>query len=201
MKEAHVIPLPDRLLERCRQGDDAAWTLLYRRHAGTVQRFLRRILGPQGDVEDLVQDVFAEMVRCLPGYRGDSALTSWIYGIASNVAHRHVGIEVRWRRRRVAWGVWMEARADEVPDGACGVDARRTLRALGEALGDLNLGDRAVWVLREWEGLDTEDVAEALEIPPGTVRSRLCRARRHVADALARRGLPVAQGPGEEGTG
>jgi RNA polymerase sigma-70 factor, ECF subfamily len=199
VREGAAPVVMDLLVERCRRGDAVAWTALYRRHAGTVDRFLRRVLGPQGDVEDLVQEVFTQVVKSLPGFRDESSLTTWLYGIASHVAHRHVGLEIRWRRRCVAWGEWMAGCASTVPDGAGGADARRAIRAVGETLGSLPLKDREVWVLREWEGLSTDEVAESLAIPEGTVRSRLHRARREIADALVRRGIVLDVGPRSEG--
>ncbi len=147
-------------------------------------RFLHRILGPDRDIEDLVQQAFAEMLTSIDTYRGEAGFTTWMYGIASHVAHRHIGLEVRWRHRREEWAEWLASGGSDGPDTQATSEARETLRRLGEALASLGLRERETWVLRVWEGLSTEEVAVALNIPPGTVMSRLFRARKAILEAL-----------------
>jgi RNA polymerase sigma-70 factor (ECF subfamily) len=182
-REAGVSSL---LVERCRRGDRAAWVALYRQHSRMVALFLQRLLGPTDDVEDLVQQVFCELFTSLRSFRGESSLGTWIYGICSHVAHRHVRFQVQWRRRRQAYGDWLAASGgDRTTDASCGSDARDALRRLGQALARMDLNHREVWIMREWEGLASEEVATALGIPVGTVRSRLFRARADILEATA----------------
>jgi RNA polymerase sigma-70 factor (ECF subfamily) len=180
------------LLDACREGDRAAWTRLYRQQAPVISRFLQRLLGPERDLEDLVQQVFVEFFSSLDRFRGEGSLATWLYGIATHVAVRHRRFEFRWRRRRTAYGDWLAGQAVAGPDPAAGAEARAFLACVGETLGRLDVRQRSVWVLREWEGLSTEETATALGIPEGTVRFRLCMARRALSRALAEAGLEAA---------
>ena len=171
---------------RCRAGDEAAWTELYLAHGRRVSRFLRRILGDTPDLEDLVQQVFLALLTGLEAYRGEARFGTWVLGIASHVAEGHLRRQFRWRRRQVAWQQWADAAGDRSPDPGEGVEAREILAATFRAVADMDLPHRTVWVMCEVEGLDGREVAVALGIPAGTVRSRLFRARRDVATALCR---------------
>lgn len=177
------------LVERCRAGDRGAWERLYRATAPTVGLFLQRLLGPTRDLDDLVQQVFVELFSSLHRYRGDGSLATWLYGIATNVAGRHLRFEFRRRRRAAAYAEWLESQAVSTPDPAAGAQARAVLRCVARVVTGLEVGQRAVYVMREWEGLSTSETAVALGVPEGTVRWRLCMARRAIADALAEDGL------------
>jgi RNA polymerase sigma-70 factor, ECF subfamily len=187
---AEVVPVDPvlRLVRRCQAGEPAAWTELYRQEGPRVARFLRRLLGPSRDTDDIVQQVFVEVFAALPSFRGDARLSTWIYGIAANVARKKLRSE-RYRKRYLAALVDELASdaADERGGGApddC-VAAREELDRLAAAVDALPVKLRLVWVLRVLEELPTEDVAAALDIPIGTVRSRLHLARRQVDAALA----------------
>ena len=196
------------LLDRCRAGDRSAWAEAYREHAPRVAVFLRRLLVPERDIEDLVQQVFATFFTTLPRYRGDGRLSTWLLGIAAHVATQRRRVEFRWWRRREAMANVPDEGASRDADPARTEWARRALRCLRETLDSLPLPQRTIWVLREWEGLDTLEVAHALGLPSGTVRSRLCRARTAILEALRRAGfeeitpvvsLHAANGSGNEG--
>lgn len=190
---------PDhRLAARCREGDGAAWEALYRRFARPISVYLRRLIGPVPDIEDLVQEVFVVVFRSLDQFRGDSSLSGWIYGIATHVAQRHQRWRFRWWRRGRDLAAWMETFAPRDPDVADGHPARASLAVLGEVLEGMGHRQRAVWVLREFEGLSTEEVAASLSIPAGTVRSRLFQARQSIQAALAAAGLDGAGVGGQE---
>lgn len=174
---------PDDLIARYRAGDEAAWADVYRACAPTIALFLRRLLGPVRDLDDLVQQVFVIALSSAGGYRGDSRMSTWLYGIATHVAAKHQRREFRWRRRREAWSDWL-ASADPAPDAVEAAEARALLRIVAGVLDRLDFRHRTVWVLRELEDLSTDQVAVALDIPVGTVRSRLFAARREVLAAL-----------------
>lgn len=174
------------LLERCRCRDEAAWAELYREYAPRVQRFLRVTTGANGDVEELVQRVFVELLGSIGRFRGDSALSTFLFRIASRVASRAARTERRHRRRSEAWG-WgfVVTRGSSVPAPDVRVEARDHLGLLASAALELPIKLRLVWVMRELEGLATEEVSTALGIPVATVRTRHFRARKQVLNAVA----------------
>ncbi len=98
--DAEVVPVDPvlRLVQRCRAGDPAAWTELYRQEGPRVARFLRRLLGPTRDTDDAVQQVFVELFASLARFRGEARLSTWLYSIASNVARKRLRGE-RYRKR------------------------------------------------------------------------------------------------------
>jgi RNA polymerase sigma-70 factor (ECF subfamily) len=174
------------LVSRCQGGDEAAWAELYRQESPRVARFLRRFLGPHRETDDAIQQVFVELFTSLPRFRGDARPTTWIFRIAANVALNRLRSERRRDRRAAALLDWLlgapGVTAGPGPDAE--VAARQELRQLAAAVDVLPVGHRLVWLLREVEELSTEEVAAALELEPGTVRSRLHHARRKVMARL-----------------
>jgi RNA polymerase sigma-70 factor (ECF subfamily) len=156
---------------------------IFDRHAPHIQRYLARRLGRQS-ADDLVAETFLIAFDKRSRYqlaRHDAR--PWLYGIATNLVGRHRREEVREYRLRnaVAPAPDTDGHADVV---AARVTAQAMHRLLAAALADLNDGDRDVLLLIAWEGLAYEEVAHALAIPVGTVRSRLNRGRRLVRAAL-----------------
>lgn len=115
----------------------------------------------------------------------------WLYGIATNLARQHQRAEIREYRLRASVGVEPDpvGHADQV---AAQVTAQATRRMLAAALAGLGTGDREVLLLIAWEDLSYDETARALDIPIGTVRSRLSRARRQLRAALTKE--PVNHG-------
>lgn len=156
---------------------------IFDRHAPHIQRYLARRLGRQ-----IADDLVAETFLVAFGKRGRYDLARpnarpWLYGIATNLVSQHHRDEVREYRLRAAI----------VPDPhpvshddrvATRVSAQARHRELAAALSNLTPGDRDVLLLIAWEGLSYEEVALALTIPVGTVRSRLNRARQQVRATL-----------------
>lgn len=175
---------PRALVRRCQAGDEAAWAELYRGYAPLVARFVGRMVGPRGPVEDLVQSVFVQALRSIRDFRGDARVTTWLYGVAQRVTCKHLREDGRRRRRD---GRWLEGQtsAGDSPEPA--MLARESLATIEAAVLSLPDAQRVVWVMRELEGLSTEEVGDALGLPQGTVRSRLFAARRAVLEALERR--------------
>lgn len=156
---------------------------IFDRHAPHIQRYLARRLGQQA-ADDLVAETF--LVAFDKRARYDLARPNarpWLYGIATNLIGQHHRAEVREYRLRnlVARQPDLDGHADRV---AAKVTAQAMHATLAGALTELNQGDRDVLLLIAWEGLAYEEVAQALAIPVGTVRSRLNRARRQVRAAL-----------------
>jgi RNA polymerase sigma factor (sigma-70 family) len=158
---------------------------LFDRHFGVIHGYLERRLGP-GLADDLAADVFSLAFESRERFRPvHASARSWLYGIASNHLLRHRRSELR-RLRALARLEAMRIDAQgEVESADERLDAASLRRPLFEALARLEARDRDVLLLVAWEGLSYEEVSGALEIPVGTVRSRLNRARKAVRTALA----------------
>jgi RNA polymerase sigma-70 factor (ECF subfamily) len=153
---------------------------LFEAHAGDLHRYLGRLVGAAAD--DLVADTFVAAIRGRAGFdaaRGSAR--AWLFGIATNLARNHL----RRRRRedaataRLRDAVLAESHENRVVDR---VDAQLRARQLAVAIAGLSAADRDVLLLTSWAGLDTNEIAEALGIPAGTVRSRLHRVRRQLRE-------------------
>lgn len=163
--------------------DPEGFAEIFDRHGPAIQRYLARRVG--ADVaDDLTAETFLAAFHKRKRYdqtRGDAR--PWLYGIATNLVSRHRRAEVRWYRLRQA--VPPERDQDSHADAvAAQVTAQAMSRLLAVALAELAERDRDVLLLIAWEGLAYDEVATALAIPVGTVRSRLNRARRKVRDVL-----------------
>lgn len=172
--------LDDLTVRRAQRGDPAACRDLVAHHQAAVFALLGRMLGGgrRATVEDLAQDTFLAVFQRLPGFAlaGPARLSTWILAIAS----RRAIDELRRRRPTPI------AAVDVAPDPAAGAVERRDLAAaIDRALAELAPEHRAAFVLRELHGLDYAEIATALDIELGTVRSRLNRARQALRDALA----------------
>jgi RNA polymerase sigma-70 factor (ECF subfamily) len=163
------------------------------RYKDLVFNLSYRLLGDHAAAEDLTQEVFLRVHRGLKSFRGDSSLKTWIYRITLNAAsnvrkswarkgrRRHVSLEEPVRDggpRRV------EQLADTSPGPERVAHASDIARRLQEALNALPPEYRTAVILRDIEGLAYREIAEALEVSPGTVKSRIARARSRLRDAL-----------------
>ena len=172
------------LVEQCRRGDAQAFAGLVALHEGMVFNLAARLLGDPEEARDASQDVFLQVFRTLGGFEGRSSLRTWIFRIVVN----HCRNRQRWWRRRrkdrcCALEDLTAAQEARLPAGAQGESpyeqARRgeQARLVQAALLRLSFDHRAVLILREVQGLSCDQVAAALRVPEGTVKSRLARAR------------------------
>ena len=191
-REAIPAPVAERgLVDECRRGDakpSRGWSPL---HEGMVFNLAARLLGDPEEAQDLAQDVFLQVYRTLARFEGRSSLKTWIYRIVVNQCRNRQ----RWWRRRRRDQALPDRGADAVGERAARVRARRTVRrsswrgassarARAERAARLSFDHRAILLLREVEGLSCEEIAQALGVPEGTVKSRLARARDALRDAL-----------------
>ena len=164
-------------LRRAQRGDERAWRDLIGRFQRPVHALIWRMLaGRSRDrVEDLVQETFVRVLRALPGFEpgGAATLSTWILTIATRLALNEL------RRPELA----RLAEADE-PAGEGDVARRQLAAAIAKGVAALPPDQRAVIVLREFHGLDYAEIAAALELDLGTVKSRLSRARAALREAL-----------------
>ncbi len=154
---------------------------VFRAHAPYVWRCLRRLGVGQGDVDDVVQEVFLVVHRRLGDYDGRASLKAWIYGICIRKASDHRKLAHK-KREHVTDAVPEETSGGDGPEAS--VEGRRALAKLDRALAELDEDKRAAFVLYEIEGLGVAEVAAAVGVPLQTAYSRLAAARKHVETAL-----------------
>jgi len=188
-------PVSDaELVRRFKEGERSAFAEIVRRYQDRVYTMCLRWMGDQQVAEEVAQDVFLALFRSLSGFRGDAQLSTWIYRVVIN----HCKNRRLYRRRRHAdaheplEGVPQEESPDrQIADSGPATDAplhaAQAGAVLNEALGALDEEQRQIIVLREMQDLSYEEIADILELPRGTVKSRLHRARSELAAVLARR--------------
>ena len=178
------------LVERVQQGDKRAFDLLVRTYQHKIVHLITRYLHDPVEALDVAQEAFIKAYRALPSFRGDSAFYTWLYRIAINTAKNHL---VAQSRRPPVDDI--DAQDAEQFGGETGLkdiatperllmrdEIEQTIVAAIEALPDEL---RTAITLRELEGLSYEEIAQAMECPIGTVRSRIFRAREAIEARLA----------------
>jgi RNA polymerase sigma-70 factor, ECF subfamily len=175
---------PPEFLHRLRAGDVRAFEELVAAHQHRIFGVALRMLGSAAEAEEVAQEVFLRAHRALAGFRGDAKLSTWLYGIAARLClNRRASASGRMVRE----GEEMLTRiASAQPDPATRLERSELWTALRQAIADLPAERRVVVVLRDIEGLSYEEIARALELEPGTVRSRLHRARMDLKEKLER---------------
>ena len=171
------------------RGDRTALSELYRRHARRVESIARHVMGPSDETEDVVQDVFIELQRALPRFRGESRFTTWLHRVVVNVSLQRLR-----KRKRKGWGRWVSI--DKVPHQLPShrspehqAQARQSVEVIYAALDKISDKKRAVFVLYEFEGLSLQEIATTVDTSVNTVKSRLFHARREVFEHVRQRGL------------
>jgi RNA polymerase sigma-70 factor (ECF subfamily) len=172
------------LVDRCRRGDLAAFEELYRAHSGRIYGLALRMLGNPADAEDLLQEIFLAAHRKLESFRGESALGTWLYRLATNQILDYV-------RSRSARTGQMTDGLDDASTLADALGHRLADRAidrvdLERALAQLPTGCRAAFVLHDVEGLEHREVADVLGIAEGTSKSQVHKARLRLRVLLGR---------------
>ena len=171
-----------QLVVRVQKGDKGAFDLLVIKYQQKIMSLISRYVHDSDEVQDVAQEAFIKAYRALPGFRGDSAFYTWLYRIAINTAKNHL---VSRSRRPPGSDVELEdaeymdageaLRDRESPEAALyGEELRSTVN---DALSALPDDLRTAVTLREFDGLSYEEIAEVMECPVGTVRSRIFRAR------------------------
>lgn len=184
----------DELVAAARGGDAAAMDQLLRRHYGRVHAVCRRIAGSTRDADDAAQEAMIRVVRNLDTFDGRSAFGTWVYRIATNTALD----ELRKRKRRPQLHVVNDDDDLRVANEPVDPLAHRHVESVADritidaALAALPDEFKAAVVLRDVGDLDYAEIAAALDLPIGTVKSRIARGRRLLIEKLGNR-----EGPGE----
>lgn len=184
------------LVAAAQQGDRAAMDALLRRHYDLVHAVCRRVLGTARDADDAAQEAMISIVRGLPRFDGRAAVTTWIYRIATNAA---LDEGRRRGRRPMLHAVDDDGTAPEAvdPGAAPRVEAIADRMEIDDALDELSDEFRVAVVLRDIADLDYAEIAEVLDLPIGTVKSRIARGRGQLAQRLGNKDpAPRRQSPG-----
>ena len=186
--------LDAELVKRVQAGDKAAFDILVQKYQHKVVNLINRFVSDQTECYDIAQDAFIKAYRAIGNFRGDSQFYTWLYRIAANTAKNHLASRAR---KSPSYSVDIndaehyegESRLKEytTPENLLLTDEieRTVFRAIEELPDDL----KSAIMLREIEGLSYEEIAEVMDCPIGTVRSRIFRAR----DAIDRELRPLLE--------
>lgn len=179
-------------LEKLRSGDRQEFARLVEAYSGVIYRLALKIVGNPQDAEDVLQEAFIKALRYLPGFDGRSKISTWLYRIATNEALMML------RRRRPVFSIDdPEQENDDAPlqepreivDWCClperemmSTEARQHI---DQAIDGLSSSLKVVFLLREMEGLSTQETAEVLGLSETAVKTRLSRARLQMREQLS----------------
>ncbi len=181
--------LDKELVERVQQGDRAAFDLLVIKYQHKIVQLVNRFVKDPSEAQDVAQEAFIKAYRALANFRGDSAFYTWLYRIAINTAKNYL---VSRSRRYSDYEVDVQD-AEQVENAPQlkGMDTpdnvlmnEQIVEAIKTAIEKLPEEMRTAIMLREFEGMSYEEIAQAMDCPVGTVRSRIFRAREAIDKKL-----------------
>ncbi len=180
-----------QLVERVQRGDKHAFDLLVIKYQRRLARLLSQFIRDQAEVEDITQETFIKAYRALPSFRGDSAFYTWLYRIGVNTAKNFLVSQGRKAPATVNNFDNEDAENFEEADALREMNTpeseligKQVAQTVNQSLDALPEELRKAIVLREIEGLSYEEIANIMDCPVGTVRSRIFRAREAVAEKL-----------------
>ena len=182
--------IDSQLVARAQQGDKQAFNLLVVKYQRKLTRLLSRFVRDQAEVEDVTQEAFIKAYRALPAFRGDSAFYTWLYRIGINTAKNY--LMAMGRRAPTSTEVDAED-AEGFEEGEQLRDintpesvllSKEIAETVNSTIEQLPEELRRAIQMREIEGMSYEDIAQALDCPIGTVRSRIFRARDAISERL-----------------
>jgi RNA polymerase sigma-70 factor (ECF subfamily) len=181
--------IDQQLVVRVQKGDKSAFDLLVRKYQHRIAKLVSRYVSDRAEVEDVTQEAFIKAFRAIKGFRGESAFYTWLYRIAINTAKNYL---VALGRRPPSADI--EAEEAEASDAGIGMRdiatperqllAEEIGRTVERVMAALPEDLRTALTLREIDGLSYEEIAEIMDCPIGTVRSRIFRAREAIDEAL-----------------
>lgn len=178
------------LIKRVQQGDRSAFDLLVLKYQHKILKLIMRYVRDPSEALDVSQEAFLKAYRAAPSFRGDSAFYTWLYRIAINTAKNYL---VAVRRRPATFDLDLQenehyevsAKLQDI-DTPEGLALSEEIQAvINKAIGDLAEELRTAIILREIEGMSYDEIAQTMECPVGTVRSRIFRAREAIDKQLA----------------
>ena len=181
LDQAHVkSEVETELVRRTKEGDHSAFEQLYRQHVGRVYAVCLRITSDTDHAEELTQDVFVRVWQTIGSFRGESAFSSWLHRVATNV----VLVDLRSTKRREARIVAKEN--VESYDSAARENPPGTSLDLENAIATLPPQARTIFVLHDIEGYRHEEIGEQMGLATGTCKAQLHRARKLLKEVLER---------------
>lgn len=171
----YLTPAEQVMLSRATAGDRRALREFYDGHQAQVRGHLYRLLGPDSELDDLVQTIFARAFAALATFKANSTLSTWLYRITTNTTHNLLRQRFRRNRVKAAFGWWLSGRSAHLQDSHADVrdEATRLLQHLAPDL-------REVFVFYHYEGLTLQEIAQILDKPLSTIGDRLTRARKRL---------------------
>ena len=183
--------IDQQLVERAQRGDKQAFELLVIKYQRKLARLLSQFIRDAAEVEDVTQETFIKAYRSLSSFRGDSAFYTWLYRIGINAAKNFLVAQKR-RASTTSNGIDIEdaenfeeasqLRDLDTPESE--LMSKQIAQTVHQTLNELPEELRTAITLREIEGLSYEEIANAMNCPTGTVRSRIFRAREAISDKL-----------------
>jgi RNA polymerase sigma-70 factor (ECF subfamily) len=182
--------IDQQLVERAQHGDKHAFELLVAKYQRKLGRLLSRFIRNPTEVEDVVQEAFIKAYRALPSFRGESAFYTWLYRIGINAAKNYLVSEGRRPPTTTEFDS-EEAEGFEDADQLRNINtpenelmSKQIAETVNKAMDGLPEELKAAITLREIDGLSYEEIANMMNCPIGTVRSRIFRARETIAERL-----------------
>lgn len=176
------MPQEAQWIQRAKRGDQTAFRHLVERHQKQVRATVHGMLGDTAEADDVAQEVFIRLYRALPDFREEAKLSTYLSRIAINLSLN----ELKRRKRKGRWLTFTRHDGPEagVSDQSVDPERQEMRDALQKALQRLEPEFRAVVILRLVEGYTVKETAEILQLPPGTVASRLARAQQKLRTIL-----------------
>ena len=179
----------DELARRAAGGDEDAFAQLVGLHEKKVYGLALRMCGNPEDAADAAQEAFLAAWKGLPRFRGEAGFSTWLYRLTSNAAIDHLR-RVKRQRGEVSLdggGPGLDA-VDDAPSPQAQAEETELREAVAEGLSMLSEDHRQILLMREYQELSYDEIAQALEVDLGTVKSRISRARRALRKILLERG-------------
>lgn len=192
--KTQTIPTDDLLIERIKEGDMGAYNDMVTRYYDRIFARVSQLLKNKQDAEEVTQDAFIRAHRGLENFRGDASFSTWLYQIATNLAHNRYWY---WFRRKRDQSISLDQPLSEDGDltlenvmpcqGENPAEATVTqefVDRVSECMGDLNDKHKEILILRNVKNLTYDEISQQLEISVGTVKSRIARARESLRDLM-----------------
>ncbi|MEX0729981.1 MAG: RNA polymerase sigma factor RpoE [Aquisalimonadaceae bacterium] len=178
-----------QLVERVQAGDKSAFDVLVRKYQHKLIKMISRYVSDPSEAQDVAQETFIKAYRALPNFRGDSSFYTWIYRIGANTAKNYLVAQGRRppgsdidAQDAEQYAVDSSLRETDTPEGLAQRDEIE--KTVFDAIESLPDDLRTAITLRELDGLSYEEIAQAMDCPVGTVRSRIFRAREAIDNRL-----------------
>jgi RNA polymerase sigma-70 factor, ECF subfamily len=171
------------LVRRSQSGDHEAFAKLFRIHRESAARIVFRLLGPSPDADDVIQEVFLQVHRSLADFRGEAKFSTWLHRVTVNVVRM---VQRAARSRPIFSG---DGYPGDQPDTRLapdqGIARQQRIEAFQRLLDRLSEKKRVVFILHEIEGISPSEIAEIVDAPLATIRTRLFNARRELESMMA----------------